>query len=156
MKRVIITTICMMVAAMYAADPVVSNVRAKQRYPWGLVDITCEVSGIEGPAKGLFFSVAAVLPDSGVTNKLTNFWVLKDGEKSSDLSISTNGNYRLLWNAKADLGAVRYTNMVVAISAQDTAKVQLWEGGPYWATTNIGAEDPWEYGYYLVGRYDWL
>ena len=27
--------------------------------------------------------------------------------------------------------------------------VQLWEGGPYWATTNIGAEDPWEYGYYF-------
>ena len=28
-------------------------------------------------------------------------------------------------------------------------KVQLWEGGPYWATTNIGADEPWEYGYYF-------
>lgn len=28
-------------------------------------------------------------------------------------------------------------------------KVQLWEGGPYWAETNIGAEKPWEYGYYF-------
>jgi hypothetical protein len=28
-------------------------------------------------------------------------------------------------------------------------KVQLWEGGPYWADTNIGAENPWEYGYYF-------
>jgi hypothetical protein len=27
--------------------------------------------------------------------------------------------------------------------------VQLWEGGPYWATKNIGAEKPWEYGYYF-------
>ncbi len=27
--------------------------------------------------------------------------------------------------------------------------VQLWEGGPYWADTNIGAEKPWEYGYYF-------
>ena len=26
-------------------------------------------------------------------------------------------------------------------------KVQLWEGGPYWATTNIGADEPWEDGY---------
>ena len=26
-------------------------------------------------------------------------------------------------------------------------KVQLWEGGPYWATTNIGAEKPEDYGY---------
>ena len=29
------------------------------------------------------------------------------------------------------------------------AKVQLWEGGPYWATTNIGAENPEDYGYYF-------
>ena len=29
------------------------------------------------------------------------------------------------------------------------AKIQLWEEGPYWATTNIGAEKPWEAGYYF-------
>ncbi len=28
-------------------------------------------------------------------------------------------------------------------------KVQLWEDGPYWAETNIGAEEPWESGYYF-------
>ena len=28
-------------------------------------------------------------------------------------------------------------------------KVQLWEGGPYWATMNIGAEKPEDYGYYF-------
>ena len=28
-------------------------------------------------------------------------------------------------------------------------KVQLWNGGPYWAETNIGADEPWEYGYYF-------
>ena len=28
-------------------------------------------------------------------------------------------------------------------------KVQLWKGGPYWAETNIGAENPWAYGYYF-------
>ena len=28
-------------------------------------------------------------------------------------------------------------------------KVQLWEDGPYWAETNIGAEKPWESGYYF-------
>ena len=28
-------------------------------------------------------------------------------------------------------------------------KVQLWEGGPYWADTNIGAERPWDYGCYF-------
>ena len=29
------------------------------------------------------------------------------------------------------------------------AKVQLWAGGPYWATTNIGANRPEEYGLYF-------
>ena len=28
-------------------------------------------------------------------------------------------------------------------------KVQLWKDGPYWAETNIGAEKPWESGYYF-------
>ena len=32
---------------------------------------------------------------------------------------------------------------------QQHDKVQLWEGGPYWATTNIGAEEPWDSGYYF-------
>ncbi len=27
--------------------------------------------------------------------------------------------------------------------------VQLWKDGPYWAETNIGAEKPWESGYYF-------
>jgi hypothetical protein len=31
--------------------------------------------------------------------------------------------------------------------AQD--KVQLWDGGPYWATKNIGAEKPEDSGYYF-------
>ena len=28
-------------------------------------------------------------------------------------------------------------------------KVQLWDGGPYWSDTNIGAKKPWESGYYF-------
>lgn len=28
-------------------------------------------------------------------------------------------------------------------------KVQLWKDGPFWAETNIGAEKPWEGGYYF-------
>ncbi len=28
-------------------------------------------------------------------------------------------------------------------------KVQLWKGGPYWAETNIGAENPWDSGYHF-------
>lgn len=28
-------------------------------------------------------------------------------------------------------------------------RVQLWKGGPYWAETNIGADHPWESGYFF-------
>ena len=41
------------------------------------------------------------------------------------------------------VGATR--SVVVA----ERGKVQLWEGGPYWATTNIGADEPEDYGYYF-------
>ena len=137
------------------ATPTVTDVAAKQRYPWnGLVDITCTVSGIAGTTNGLAFAVAAVMPDSGNVRNVSHFWVMQSGTNSTDWAVHTNGDYRLLWDARADLGQVIYSNMVVRVtvvraSSATHAKVQLWEGGPYWATTNIGAENPEDYGYYF-------
>ena len=131
----------------------VTDVVAKQRYPWnGLVDITCKVTGISGTTKGLEFAVAAVMPDTGNARRASHFWVVKDGTNSTDLAVHANGNYRLLWDARADLGQMRHTNMVVSVTLHNPAaydKVQLWAGGPYWATTNIGAEKPEDSGYYF-------
>ena len=133
-----------------AADVAVTDVTARQRYPWnGLVDITCKVTGIEGETNGLKFAVAAVMPDTGNTRNVRNFWVEQGGTNSVDREVHTNGSYRLLWDARADLGLVRYTNMVVRVTFDAHEKVQLWDGGPYWATTNIGAENPEDYGYYF-------
>ena len=133
-----------------AADVAVTDVIAKQRYPWnGLVDITCKVTGIVGETNGLKFAVAAVMPDTGNARSARNFWVVQGGTNSTDREVHTNGNYRLLWDARADMGIVRYTNMVVRVNFDAHEKVQLWEGGPYWATTNIGAEKPEDYGYYF-------
>ena len=150
MKRAlsIFTTI---LCATIFAEPVVSDVVAKQRYPWnGLVDITCNVSGMDETTKLQEFAVAAVVPDTGVVRKAWHLWVVRDGVKSTDYEVNSDGNYRLLWDAKADLGEVAYSNMVVRVTTKvGHDKVQLWEGGPYWATTNIGAEEPWEYGYYF-------
>ena len=130
----------------------VTDVAARQRWPWnGLVDITCKVSGIEDPAGGSDFAVAAVMADSSV-HSATHFWVVRDGKKSTNRNAGTNGNYRLLWDAGADLGTGEiHSNVVVRVTAKGkgSAKVQLWKGGPYWATTNIGAERPEDYGYYF-------
>ena len=149
----LITVGVMMAVAMVAvaADPVVSDVIAKQRYPWnGLVDITCKVTGMEETTKLQEFVVAAVVPDTSEVRLVSHFWVMRDEVKSTDYEVNSNGNYTLLWDAKADLGEVIYSNMVVRVTTKVWHdKVQLWENGPYWATTNIGAEEPEDYGYYF-------
>jgi len=143
-----------LLAAVAAATPLgaadVNDVKARQRWPWnGLVDITCTVSGINGTDYGLDFAVAAVMPDSSVHNA-TNFWVAKDGKKSPVQGVCSNGNYRLIWDARADLGPELYSNVVVRVTVvSGHARAQLWEGGPYWAMTNVGAEKPEDYGLYF-------
>ena len=37
----------------------------------------------------------------------------------------------------------------VTVAADTRGRVQLWARGPYWAETNIGADEPWESGYYF-------
>ena len=154
-KRIVMFLAAAMAAMCASAEPTVSNEIAKQRYPWnGLVDITCKVTGITGTTNGLKFAMKAVMPDTGDARSALSFWVVKGGTNSTDLAVHTNGNYRLLWDARADLGEMRHTNMVVRVTVaarNSTAhdKVQLWAGGPYWATTNIGADEPWDYGYYF-------
>ena len=94
----------------------VSNVIAKQRYPWnGLVDISCNVSGIVGTATGYKFNVAVTIADSGEVRNLSQVWVVQDGKTTTDLEVRTNGDHRLLWDARADLGEVLYSNMVVHV-----------------------------------------
>jgi len=139
-------------AAMAAvAEPSVTDVVAKQRYPWnGLVDIACKVTGINGTENDYCFSVAAVMPDSGDARKISRFWVVQNGTNTTDRTVRANGSYRLVWDASADLGQVIYDNMVMRVTVVELhGKVQLWEGGPYWADTNIGAEKPEECGYYF-------
>ena len=52
--------------------------------------------------------------------------------------------------AKLMLAAVAATLLGLGAKAASTHDaVQLWEGGPYWATTNIGAEKPWDSGCYF-------
>ncbi len=155
MKR--INRFCLAVIAMFvlalpvsAATPQITDVTAKQRYPWnGLVDITCRVTGIDGTTNGLKFAVAAVMPDTGNARRSSHFWVVQGGTNSTDWAVHTNGDYRLLWDARADLGQVQYSDMVVRVTCVKHEKVQLWARGPYWATTNVGAEEPEDYGYYF-------
>jgi len=131
-KKIIVTSIMVLVALATFAAPTVTDVVAKQRYPWnGLVDITCKVAGINGTTNGLKFAVAAVMPDTGNARKVSQFWVVKNGVNSTDRKVQTNGTYKLLWDAKADLGQVSYDNMVMRVTViNNHHMVRLWEGGP--------------------------
>lgn len=150
MKKIISLLFAGLVGFSTFAAPTVTDVVAKQRYPWnGLVDITCKVSGIDETIADRQFVLSAVFPDSENAVKMSKVWVMRDGVKSGNLAADTNGNYRLLWDAKADLGEARYTNMIVRVIIKERLMVQLWHGGPYWATTNIGAEKPEDCGYHF-------
>jgi uncharacterized repeat protein (TIGR02543 family) len=84
------------------------------------------------------------------------------GQSIGELPTSTREGYNFLgwYTAAVDGVAVKPETVVAAdmtiyarwegnAPADAHDKVQLWEGGPYWATTNIGAEEPWESGYYF-------
>ena len=145
-KNIVFLTLIVLSYCSFASVKV-SDVVAKQRYPWnGLVDISCNVSGIEGVLKGYEFELSAVMPNDGGVRLLSTFKVVQDGVIQPDKAVEVNGRYSLVWDAKADLGEVQFPNMVVRVQIE-RAKVQLWDGGPYWATTNIGAEEPSDFGY---------
>ena len=146
-----IATGCVSVWPSWKVLAFVDDVVAKQRYPWnGLVDITCRVHGIEGETNGFRLAVSVMMPDSGRACNVSHFWVIQDNvTDSSSREVYADGDYRLVWDARADLGAVRYTNMVVCVNIDTHDNVRLWEDGPYWATANIGAEEPWESGCYF-------
>ena len=135
--------------AAVARGAEIRNVTAKQRYPWnGLVDIRFSVSGIgEGEAWAL--SLAALEPDSGSVREVSHFRVVRDGTDPDERAVSANGECEVLWDAAADLGEVVCSNMVVQVAFWEHPMFQLWEGGPYWADRNVGAEEPWESGHYF-------
>ena len=64
-----------------SAAPEVTDITAKQRYPWnGLVDISCKVSGIEADTGGYEFSVTAVNKETGKEYTVSNYSVKHGGE----------------------------------------------------------------------------
>ena len=80
------------------------------------------------------------------------------GQAIGELPVPTRNGYTFVgWFTAANGGTQMTANTTVSVSMttlyaqwQKThEKVQLWEGGPYWATTNIGAEKPEDYGYYF-------
>ena len=152
LMALMVAVVGMLVA--WAETPTVTDVTAKQRYPWnGLVDISCNVSGVDSAGDRYQFVVVAVDKDSGKEYTASHYSVVQEGENDSDYIVFEDGAYKLLWDARTDLGQVVCDRMTVRVTLEaivlSVGKVQLWEDGPYWADRNIGADAPWEYGLYF-------
>ena len=142
--KLLFAVVFTLVVGMLFAEPYVTNVEAKQRYPWnGLVDITVTISGTEDECAVATFSFF-------LTNKATRA-ELPIGSVEAIGMVAGAGNTwtrRFVWNATADVGCAKLGEVELTV-ATPSMGVQLWENGPYWAEYNVGAIQPEECGYYF-------
>ncbi len=105
------------------------------------------------PKKGTFKGVFKLyaLEGSGAKTKLKKYTV-----KVSGVVVGGEGHGEAVCNKPKASWAVSVRakgsdseQPASAPGQPEREKVQLWEGGPYWATTNIGAEKPEDYGLYF-------
>ena len=127
------------------ADPVVTDVVAKQRYPWnGLVDISFKLSGAESGR-------IAVTATDTATGAEVPVHTLRDrsGNAVRKYREIVSGEVSLVWDAGTDFPNAVIEALMISVVALPVRKVQLWENGPYWAETNVGAEKPEDAGLYF-------
>ncbi len=147
MKKKLIMMLAAIVGLTGFAEDV-TNVRGIQQENSHLVDIYYD---IEAPEGGLY-SVAVQL--EGRTNEVSAATFTGDvGE-----GVAPGRNRHIVWNAGADWpnkkGDVRAVVTATKVDVEDTQDtgfktVQLWEGGPFWADRNIGADKPEDFGLYF-------
>ena len=128
-----------------AGDVTVTAVTARQRYPWnGLVDV---VVTMQGSAE----DVALADCIFAATNSATKAPIRVNHIEPNgpDSGSGTTWTRKFVWDAKADVGAVKIDDVALTVDARILGGVQLWEGGLYWAECNVGASKPEEYGYYF-------
>ncbi len=125
-----------------------SGLTEKQRYPWnGLVDISFTLSG---PQSGYCIAVTAKNAATGAEIPMRTF------RDASGNALYTRkfapGSVSFVWDADADAPDLVVETLALSVRTAPPpppSRVQLWEGGPYWADRNIGAEDPRDYGLYF-------
>lgn len=122
----------------------VTNVRGVQRENSKLVDIYYDLNATDYGT----YTVGVEIEGRTIAVTATTF----TGDVGEGVTPGTNRH--IIWNAGADWpnkkGDVK---AVVTATKEDPTvshgKVQLWEGGPYWADRNIGASSPEDYGLYF-------
>ena len=123
-----------LLAFVGSADITVSDVTVFSGYPWKEVVVGYTITGTDDDAN-LFVTA---------TDQSTKKSYMAKSVEGIDLS---EGRHVLRWSPSAD--GVMFSSENIVISLELVPLVQLWEGGPYWARCNVGAEKPEDYGYYF-------
>lgn len=150
MKRMIICFVAVLSAMWSVFGVTVTNVRGEQRPGSKLVDIYYDLNSTDGGT----YTVEVVL--EGDTETVQAVSLTGDIGKG----VKSGKDHHVVWDAGVDWVSKKgYVKAVVTATSESSSgnesssgkikKVQLWEGGPYWADRNIGADEPWEYGLYF-------
>ena len=121
----------------------VTNVRGVQREKSNLVDIYYDLEASGGG------SYTVKLEIEGRTNEV------KAATFTGDVGsgVTPGKNRHIVWDAGTDWpgkkGDVKAKVTATKTAGGSPRKVQLWEGGPYWADRNVGASSPEDYGSYF-------
>ena len=128
-----------------AGEVTVTSVAAQQRnLSSQLVDITVTIQGSAEDVAGVECSFAAM--NDATKTSIPVQRIARNGDDAGSGDVWTR---KFIWDAKADVGAVRIDDIALTVEAKPLGGVQLWENGPYWAECNVGANIPEEYGYYF-------
>jgi len=119
MKKMVLLSGCLMFAITVFAEPTVSDVRARQRYPWnGMVDIDYTITG---DASGCKLDVIVEDKQTGKRYVPTKFLSTK--------SVSA-GRHRLTWSTEAEGVSIVSTNvsftLALASKASETVTNNLY------------------------------
>ena len=144
MKKMIMMALALATLGATAGDPRVENVRARQIPDTKDVEVIYDLIAPDG---GLF-NVSATFQAPGVAPEPRTV----TGDFGQN--VAPGRNRRFVWDAGVDWPDNVNSNFVCTVSVEeqsdgDHGGVQLWEGGPYWATCNVGASKPEEYGLYF-------
>ncbi len=140
MRRMIVCFVAVLSAMLSAFGVTVTNVRGEQRQSSKLVDIYYDLNSTDGGTCTVEVKI------EGATEVVQAISLTGDIGKG----VKPGQNRHVVWDAGVDWVSKKgYVKAVVTAEKEGAQGVQLWEGGPYWADRNIGAEQPEDYGYYF-------
>ena len=144
MKNLLLVLAMSMVLFALGDTETVTNVRGIQRENSKLVDIYYDLNATDYGT----YTVGVEIEGRTITVNASTF----TGDVGE--GVTPGSNRHIVWSAGTDWpnkkGDVK---AIVTATKEDPSvshgKVQLWEGGPYWADRNIGASSPEDYGLYF-------